>query len=80
MALHEATDPALGRTGASDRPGVEWLTLGLAVYGWTDRRDPAVDHAWWRMQRVRIYRPAAVEERAREDAPAMVYSSSMTCA
>ncbi len=71
MALHEATDPALGRLNTQERADIEWLALGLVVFGWTDRRDPGVDRAWSRMQRVRIYRPAPPQERMREEAAAM---------
>ncbi len=71
MALPEATDPALGRISSSERAPIEWLALGLVVYGWTDRRDPAADSAWWRMQRVRIYRPAVPPERVHEAIPAI---------
>jgi len=73
MALHEAADPAAAPPGAPERQQTDWLALGAVVYAWTDRRDPAIDRAWWRLQRVRIYRPAVHEQATqRQDAvPAM---------
>ncbi len=31
-------------------PGSEivWQNLGLVIYGWTDKREAAVDREWWR--------------------------------
>ena len=32
-----------------------WFAVGRLVYGWTDRREAAVDKAWWQNQAPRFY-------------------------
>jgi len=51
MAFRERSGDASGRASApSFDLHTQWVKLGRVVYGWADRRDPAVDRAWWRMQ------------------------------
>ncbi len=64
MARNENDQLRTPPGGLSEAPPIEWLGVAQIVYRWTDRRDPATDRAWWRLQRARIYRPAVHEEGA----------------
>ena len=44
-------------TATEESPGLHnsWFAMARVVYGWTDRRESAVDKAWWQIQARRFY-------------------------
>jgi len=60
MALQERDADITGGVSFQDLH-TRWLALGRVVYRWADRRDSAVDRAWWRMQGARFYRPPVLK-------------------
>ena len=68
MALQEHSETVGADSTPPRNPATGWFFLGRVLYGWTDQRDPDVDRAWWRIERVRLYSPVAREpERARDE-------------
>lgn len=59
MARQERARGAGADWTPSEDFGSDWRAVGRVVYAWSDRRDPGLDRAWWRMQRARVYGPAA---------------------
>jgi len=59
MAIKEPGDLGAAVSGLSSVEDTGWYALGRVIYGWTDRRDRAVDRAWWQVPRLRRYHPMA---------------------
>jgi len=57
MALNPLSDSFIDRVteGSQNLLHSTWFAVAGVVYGWTDRREPAVDEAWWQKQAPRSY-------------------------
>jgi len=68
MALQERSgDFSAAASAPPGDPHTRWVELGRVVYSWADRRDPAVDRAWWRMRGALLYDPEVLKVRTGRD-------------